>query len=416
MNQNSLPDKDLKWSWLVLALAALAAIRIVGANVLALPVESDGKAYILMAEAMADGMPPADNFGQVAFYSVGYPLFLTPFVAAFGSGLSIVILVNAALAVASGVLVFALARTLGLQRIFALVAVMLFAVWIPGVWNGAQAAKENLSIPLLLLLLLAAIRIYQGGGVKWLVVAGLSYGFGLLTGGSTILLIMLPAIALYFDTGRAWAAKLKHFVLVAISCAAIVIPWLVFTATTLGAPVLNTNGGFNLYLGNNPAATGYFVSIDQTPAGPEWSDLRTSRGELGASQELADRAKDHIISHPVDTATLAAKKLAVFWAPNLPDAADFSQSPMVAQMRILEVTQYLLILFGGLAGLVIAVRDRRPALLCGAAIGLFWVLHAAAYIIPRYRDPVMPVLLIGSAALIAWLVQKYRRTGALHVS
>lgn len=38
---------------------------------------------------------------------------------------------------------------------------------------------------------------------------------------------------------------------------------------------MNTNGGFNLYLGNNPAATGFFVSIADTLKG----DLRGTNYE-----------------------------------------------------------------------------------------------------------------------------------------
>jgi hypothetical protein len=33
----------------------------------------------------------------------------------------------------------------------------------------------------------------------------------------------------------------------------------------------------------------------------------------------------------------------------------------------------------------------------------FWVVHAAAYIIPRYRDPVVPLLIVLAAVqVVAW--------------
>ena len=402
--------------WLACALVALVALRVSIALGLSLPVESDGEAYLLMAEAMANGWSPTDQHGQIAFYSIGYPLVLVPFVALFGASIGTVVFANAVLTALSGVFVFSLARSLGFKPGFAVLAVMLFACWIPGAWNGAQAAKENLSTPLLLLLLWASVRIAQGGGRHWLVAAGSAYGFGLLTGGSTLLLALVPLGALVFDRGRGRGNKVHSVAVVAASAAACVLPWLIATTMMLGTPVLNTNGGFNLYLGNNPAATGRFVSIHETPAGPDWSDLRKNLGEVGASNELANRAKAHILEHPLDTARLGAKKLALFWAPNLPDAEDFAQSPLVAQLRIIEVAQYLLLLVCGLAGLAFAMRDRTAAVLCAATIGLFWGLHAVAYIIPRYRDPVMPVLLIGAVALLAMAFEKYRQRKPLHVS
>ena len=33
-------------------------------------------------------------------------------------------------------------------------------------------------------------------------------------------------------------------------------------------------------------------------------------------------------------------------------------------------------------------------------IGGFWLLHGIAYIIPRYRDPIMPIFIILAAGLL----------------
>lgn len=406
------------WEWraLIAAFVLLAVLRIAVAQLLNLPIESDGEAYLLMAQAMAQGGPPADQYGNLAFYSIGYPLFLTPFVALFGGGIGTIVFANAILAVISGCLVFSVARAIGLRPIHASLAVGLFALWIPGLWNGAQAAKENFSTPLLLLLLLAALMLMRGGGLRWAAIAGVTYGLGLLTGGSTLLLCAIPLLAIVIGRRRDLKMALAQCGACGACAAAVLAPWLLATALALGSPVLNSNGGFNLYLGNNPAATGRFVSIPDTPAGADWEKLRAERGEIGASDVLAERAMAHILEHPLDTLLLAGKKLVLFWVPNLPDAQDFKDAPLIAQLRTLEVMQFLLLVVGGGLGLATSVSDRRGAWLCTVTIGLFWVLHAAAYIIVRYRDPIMPILLIGATALAVRLAEMLRQKRLAHDS
>lgn len=78
-------------------------------------------------------------------------------------------------------------------------------------------------------------------------------------------------------------------------------------------------------------------------------------------------------------------KLACFWQPNIPDAIDFAVQA-VASIRLIGVAQSAAILLLGL----LAVRSRRTApdgkLIVAAMIAGFWLFHAAAHIIARYRD------------------------------
>ena len=97
---------------------------------------------------------------------------------------------------------------------------------------------------------------------------------------------------------------------------------------------------------------------------------------------------------------MSLRKLALFWAPNLPDSGDFASSKAVALIRLGEVAQYLLLVtLGGFALMSKAVAGQRRAVLA-ALIGGFWLLHGLAYIIPRYRDPVMPLLIVLAAGLL----------------
>ncbi len=81
--------------------------------------------------------------------------------------------------------------------------------------------------------------------------------------------------------------------------------------------------------------------------------------------------------------------------PLLDDLAKNNQDSNVVDL----VQWAAIMLLGGLA-LVRRDLDRRVRWAIAALVAGFWLIHGATYIIPRYRDPVMPIL-IALAALEA---------------
>jgi hypothetical protein len=282
-------------------------------------------------------------------------------------------------------------------------AMLIYALWIPAAYATGIVAKENLTTPLLLIAITAVITMARGARPTLSALSGgLAFGFGLIAGGSSALIGLLFPVALLRAWGQAGFRRAVHMgALAALGLAVMIGPWLAYTDRMVGAPVLNSNSGFNLYLGNNPAATGGFVGIENTPMRDTWPSLLASEGEVGAANALAVEAQDWAVANPADAATLAAVKLARFGAPNLPDAGDRQANAAIAALRWVDVVQYLLIALLALAA-VITLRTRHPAInWIAAAIALFWLVHAAAYVMPRYREPVMPLVIVLAALFIA---------------
>lgn len=372
--------------------------------------ESDALAYLAMAEALARGETMRDTFGQVAFYSAGYPMLLGAAFALLGKGLAVAQAVNLLLGLATMALVARIVRQVGGAPIAQALAAAAYAVWIPAAFATGLVAKENLTTPLLLAAVSAAIAVAHGPHpLRAATGGGAAFGFGLVAGGSSALVgLLFPAALLlrWRTSGFAVAARAGAFAAAALALS--LGPWLAHTRAELGAPVINTNSGFNLYLGNNPAATGTFVSIADTPAGPGWEALRAQRGELGAADDLQSQALDWIAAHPAAALRLAATKLALFWTPNAPDAADMARDPLAAALRWLDVAQFVIVVV--LAGAAaVALRRRHPPLAwLVAAVALFWLLHAAAYVMPRYREPAMPLVIALAALWAGPLVEWWR--------
>lgn len=392
-------------SVLLAAIVLVAVVlRVAGAWVLKHPLDSDSLAYFTMAQGLAERGELADMYGQKAFYSAGYPLLLAPFFKAFGSSVGTAIAVNLLLCAISIGLIFRLTIALSGHRGAGLIAAAIYALWFPGIWNATMLAKENLSTPLLLGIALCAVGIARGelpAGTA--LIAGLLWGAALVTGGSALLLCLGVAAALLmlWRARNSFAPAFSAGLCVIAGAALVLAPWLYATNQMVGRPVLTTNAAFNLYLGHNPAATGKFVSIADTPLAKDWEATRLRLGEVGNADRLQTEALDWIEANPGRTAELAALKLAYFWQPNLPDADDFAASKSVAAIRVFEVAQYALILLLGL----LAFRSRRIASdgkwIFAAMIAGFWLIHAAAYIIVRYRDPAIPLLIVMAAIPVA---------------
>lgn len=386
-------------------LLMVLGVRLAAHFALPQPLQSDGLAYFTLANTMAHGHWPADHFGQHAFYSIGYPLVLAPFFAVLGAKTGVAFAVNLLLALLSAGLLVLVGRGCRLSPQAQKLALLGYALWLPGVWNCTMLARENLSTPLLLAVVWCALRLLEAPSARRALAAGAAWGAAVLAGSSALPLVMAPTLAILLAARAPVAARARALAMMAAGAALVLAPWGLATRAMLGAPTLSTNTGFNLYIGNNPAATGRFVSIAATPMGPRWHQLLATRGEVGATQALGEEAQAWIAAHPLEATRLAATKLALFWAPNLPDARDIAASPAMAVVRLGEVTQYLLFVVLGVAALASRriARPHRAVML--AAIAGFWALHALAYIIDRYRDPVMPLMILLAASALAELLQ-----------
>lgn len=384
-----------------LAIGVALAVRALAMVAVAPALQSDGLGYFTMARTFVESGVITDQFGQHAFYSPGYPLLLTPFFWAFGAGTPVAHGVNLALAAVSTALVWQMVRALSGPRVAAGIGGLGYALWLPAIWESTDLAKENLSTPLLLGFTLVCVRIAQGAaGWRMAALAGGLYGAGLLTGTSVVLTGAAFVVALAIALHRKPAAGVRRLVAFAGAALLVLTPWLVASNAMISRPVITTNGPFNLYIGNNPAATGHFVSVRDTPIGPVWHDRIAVLGEAGTSDWLSGEVVTWVRANPGHAAALAGKKLALFWAPNLPDRTDAVASPLLAAVRLVDVMQWAAIL--GLAGVALFAHgfDRRLRWTLAALIAGFWLIHGATYIIPRYRDPIMPVL-IGLAAIAA---------------
>lgn len=394
--------------WLILIIVTGLALRVTAISAFHHAPESDELAYQSMALNLVSGNGIVDSMGNCAMYNVGYPLFvLAPVFALFGENLFVARILNALLGGVAIWLCYAVAKEAGAGKIGRLLAAGMWAVYLPSSVYTVYLLKENLMVPLMLCVIWCALRLMKEPSYRIALCCGVLFGLLALTGNAALSLAAPAVLALAFtpaDLGR----KLSLFILILVSAVLVTTPWVARNMRVLGAPILNTNGGFNLYLGNNPAATGMFISIADTPRGQTWSTLH-KEGEVRASQVLKEEAVAWIKEHPATFLVLAFKKAVYFWTPPFHDGKGPS-SRIEAVVRILWAIQFVILAIGAIGGLFIASLRSRQIAVLWLAIASYTAVHMLFYVIFRYREPIMPLVCVLAALGIESVWVRWRHT------
>lgn len=401
----AIPRRSETW-WLLAIVMTGLLLRGAAIVLYAHMPESDELAYLAMARKLLAGQGLVDSAGNRAMYNMGYPFFIVaPTFAVLGDSLAALRCVNALLGAVSIVLCHALAREAGANRAGRLLAAALWALYLPAALYSVYVAKENLMIPLMLGVLWCGLRFVGHASVAVALLCGVLLGLLALTGNAALCLLLPVAVGLLWfsakDRSRWQAAALLLAALLLTTA-----PWLWRNHQVLGSAVLNTNGGFNLYLGNNERANGLYMSIADTPRGPGWQALR-AKGEVAASLALRDDALDWIASHPLRFVQLALIKLRLFWTPPWHDGVG-TVSKAERALRLVWLIQFLLLCAAALFSLfsLFIAFNRRTALLW-LALAAYSGVHMIFYVIFRYREPVMPLLCILAALALSHGWQRF---------
>jgi 4-amino-4-deoxy-L-arabinose transferase-like glycosyltransferase len=404
------PASDPAWTHreiaLLFAILALAAVARIGAALaVPSPLESDYLGYWRLAGGFGAGRGLILEDGQpTAFLSIGYPIALGAVFAVFGQSIAVAKMLNIATGVLSVLFCYLAARRLFASVRVAALSGVLLAVYLEAAVYGAYVAKENLMVFLLTAQL--ALAASAGAEGRWRVINpilfGIATGWLMLTGNAAaaflpgLILLAFLAMPRYADTFR-W-----------------LVIGIVFAALTLAAPVyrnhqafgvaaINNNGGFNLYIGNNPNATPYFQSIATTPLGDRWHELRARLGERGSSEHAGALALAHIVDNPGATAALALRKAIAFWEPPT-HSGKYEEGRVERLVRLAWLAQYVVILLLAAAGFAAARAHRATLFAFLLMIAGYTAVHMLFYVVYRYRLPIMPFMCIlaGLGTSVLW--------------
>ena len=364
--------------------------RILAIHFINLPLSSDELGYMDMATNLAER-----NEINHAFLSAGYPIFLSLFFKLFGSSQSVAQGVNTGLGLVTLWLIWRCAKLVVKPEWGPPLASAAYVFYLPATIYTTYILKENLTAPILLGQILLLMTFEQAKSKSLAaIILGALYAATLITSPSAVafgVINFAVILGVFVKSSLDW----RRGVLFIVATILFLAPWLYHTNSVMGRPVLDTNTGFNLYIGHNSRATGYFTSIQDTDLGGEtWKELTARYSYLERSDYMKDLAIKYMLDHPVRTVLISLKKAGLFWMPPIHEGPGGNQSVLESIVRKGWLIQYLIIMSLSFVPLLFWRQLNREIILIYACVTGFWILHAAVYIIFRYREPIMPFMIL----------------------
>lgn len=397
------------WVFLGLCLAVGLVVRLIWILKFRPDPVSDSVFYYRMGIRIADGQ----GYGSTptAWRTPGYPVFLGAIFKIFGPKLFLARFANVLLGLGTMVLSYSIAKQMFRSELAGRITMVALALWPNQIAYGSLIASEPL---FLFLVLLGVWLLLDGGAVR----AGLA---GLTLAAATLVrpvALILPAVLFFATWLHARRGGLRdqlfRFAVLHTALVALLLPWLARNQRVFGHAVMANESGVTLMIGNNPLATGTFVS---------GGTLQTLIPEFGGneyerSKQMQQYALKYIRSHPGRTLALVPTK---FWytyrADN--DGAVWNSRGLGRGSR---KGRWLRKTYKGISDLwyrafgvafvpavgLVVWRRRRGMVPSSALIGFWLIVAFVAVYLPlhgqtRFHFPVVPwlAMYVGGAAALA---------------
>lgn len=371
----------------------------------------DGRVYDEWAQRIAAG----DLVGNGVFYQAPlYPYFLGLLNFIFGHDLWAVRLVQITLGAVSCGLIF-LAGKAVFGAAAGIAAAVILSLYAPAIFFDALIQKAVLDLFLIsLFFLLAAKSQMQPRSWKW-VASGVLLGLLALSRENALVWAFgVPVWIWVYFRSQPTTARVSWVAGFLLGCLLVLVPVGVRNLIAGGEFALTTSQlGPNLYIGNNPDASGAYVPL-RAGHGDAHFERRdaTELAEAAVGRSLSPkevsrywlaRAFDYMLSRPGDWLKLMAKKWLLVWnVSELEDADDFylyqQWSSLLAFLG--SITDFGLLAVLAAVGCVLTLRRWRQIWLLYLLLASFAASVAFTYVLGRYRFPLVPILTLFAGVAI----------------
>jgi 4-amino-4-deoxy-L-arabinose transferase-like glycosyltransferase len=376
----------------------------------------DGLWYHEAATALSMGKGLTVGGELTAFHPPGYPYFLSLTYRLFGPyhGLAWFwgILSTAIIMLSTH---FIARQLYGLS--IAKIATLAIATYPAlALWTGTVMSD----LPFLagLLLLISFIVYTRPYRLLNTVIIGITLGLLTLTRGVALGLFVIIPMIWYIQCAN--ARKLVTFsLLLFITYAAFLTPWIQRNYSLFGKLTLSTNLGQTVYIGNHHGATGGFVPTS-------FSRYTSTLNEAEGSRELLGEAVKFIVSHPAEAALLIPKKMMHLFLLETSAVTWLFQGERVyppwLKYSLYGITQlcyipFLLLFFLRIVELLHVVNRPRGLQWTGWLFAFYFTLLCLIFLgEDRYRLPILPWMMLESSVLLSRLTGLHGENGGAEFS
>lgn len=408
----------LKWKYFIPATLALAFIlRLLWVLTFDARPESDFLWYYTKAINLTQGHGFGDGDIPTAYNPIGYPLFLSLVFRVFGISVFAAQIANVVTQTFLVYAIYLLGREVFHSRLVGRMAMLLLAIYPNGIAYTSLLANESLYLPLYVIgcwLMIRSIRVNP-----WMALpAGLCIGYSSLCKPQGLLvafIILLFAIKIAAPHKITFPRWLLTGVALCLGLAIVTGPWVWRNYQIWGHPVFNNTMGINMYLAHNPIATGGYVVMT-----PEMIKALGNGNEYEVDQQARKLAIDYIKRNPSELITLASARLmyllsvdfdgAIWNGPFSPDKTPIQVAILINAMIVASYF-YLMITILSILAVIYLPFKMRLRKYTFPTIGIWICLYFTGIILvyygmPRYHAPLIPWMIIYSAAALMLIPKK----------
>jgi 4-amino-4-deoxy-L-arabinose transferase-like glycosyltransferase len=358
--------------------------------------------YHEQAINLIQGRGVISNGKPTAFWPVGYSLFLAPFYAVFGPSLTVAQLLNVALRSALALLTYMTGREV-FGEIVGRRSLVVIAFFPSLLFYTLVTNSDLLFASLFALAAWLLIRLSPRPKVGVTIFIGLVLG---IAGYVRPIILLFPLLVMFWiglNTQKLKAALLHSGLIVALMTI-VLSPWVYRNYQTFGKLILvSTNGGYNLYVGNNPNASGGYNVLPQINS----QDL----DEPSRDEALRTQAISFILQHPGQFLANMLKKAIHLYVRDdqgisFATKQTFNSLPanVLGSFFVLSDSYYLVVFVSAAVYLIVRLKEwstNRNALLLVAMFLYVTSIYLVFFGADRFHVPVIFILCIFMGSLMS---------------
>ncbi len=349
---------------------------------------SDSLDYDKRAMSLLDGRGYGDTFRPPLC-----PFFLAVVYWLFGHQYLAVKLIQSLFSAGTILLAYVLGKML-FDNHAALAGALIVAMYPSLIINCGQLLSETVYTAILTAMVLLVI-IASRSKRRWLLRAAAGFLMGLGTLGKPVLLMFVPFWLVYETVShKSLFIALRNLLPCILAALFAIAPWIAYNFARYDRFIyIDTNGGFNFWVGNNPQSTGKMEEY-AVAAYFEFSD------DFERQRELYKRALRFIRDNPIHFLRLFIAKVRIFTGiegrqfSHLYVTNYYGKIPTLSLFIMLSaiVISFPLLAIFFLIGLFMLPRMEYGLGLMLTLLGYYILIHALSVTEARYHFPVVPLL------------------------
>lgn len=315
-----------------------------------------------------------------------YPFFLASLYLVFGHNFIVVRLVQALIDSITVIFIYKLGKTISGKEKIGIISALLACFYPELVAPTVFVLTETLATFLLTISMWLFIAGNKRGKISMSMGGGILLGLATLCRPMTLLLPIFLFIGLLFAHRKTWIICWASF---SLAMMVTIAPWTIRNYIAFKTFIPVTVGvGHNLWTGSYIPWDGDYNFKDLS----DWTKIKQGLSEIEADKKLKEEALRNISSAPMTYLLLCGKKFMRFWF-GIPGSKQLLIGKPVV-MAFLYIFHYItLVLF------IIGFSTQQGNTSQGRWIAMTTivyttVLHSILFPIPRYRIPIIPLVLV----------------------